>query len=77
MKSYDRVLCEGIGRNRRAIAKLERKIQNSMAFHESKGSTNWPKWEALGSDLLNLKKKDAELTERLRAHRATEKGENR
>ena len=70
MKSFDRTLCEAIGRNRRAIAKLERKIQNSMAFHESKGSTDWPKWEALGSDLLHMQTADAEMTEKLKAHRA-------
>lgn len=69
MKTYDGVLCEAIGRNRRAIAKLERKLQNSMAFHTSRGSTDWPRWEAIGSDLLDMQKTDAELTERLKAHR--------
>ncbi len=75
MKSYDRTLCEAIGSNRRAIAKLERKIQNSMTFHEAKGSTDWPKWEALGADLMKMKKTDAELSEKLKMHRAKKKEE--
>lgn len=75
MKTYDRMLCEAIGRNRRAIAKLERKIQNSMAFHTSRGSTDWPRWEAMGSDLLDMQKDDAELTEKLKALREGQRKE--
>ena len=73
MKSFDRVLCEAIGKNRRAIAKLERKIRNSMEFHTQRGTSDWTKWEFWGSDLLDMQKKDAEMTDRLKAYR-TEQG---
>lgn len=70
MRSFDRSLCEAIGKNRRAIAKLKKKIQNSMEFNESRGTTDWPRWESLGRDLIDMEKKDDEMTKALKAHRA-------
>lgn len=70
MKSYDLALCEAIGRKRRAIAKLERKIKNSVAFHEARGSTDHPKWEAMVSELMTMRKDVARMTEKLKSHRA-------
>lgn len=70
MKTADRMFCEAIGRNRRAVAKLERRIQNSMRFHEENGTSDWPKWVALGEELVAMQKRDAEMTQELKDQRA-------
>ena len=73
MKSFDRSLCESIGRNRRAIEKIRRKIKNSMSFHEERGSEDWPKWMAMGEKLIEMEKRDETLTQSLKEHRADRK----
>lgn len=69
MMTVDRVICNAIGKNRRAIEKLKKRIKNSMDFHESRGTENWPKWIDLGTELQSLEDKDKTLTARLKSHR--------
>ena len=76
MKTVDRTLCEAVGKNRRAIEKLEKKIRNSMSFHRERGTEDFPKWEAMAEKLLGLKASDKAATQALKDYRLKRKTNN-